>query len=293
MNSHPSPETVFLDALPAEEREIFAADPGLGEALAAVLDRARSAWPELSIPDEVLLPFLAERVPPGAGPAGLERLNAPDLYLACGCATGDSAAVALFTSRFFPAIEQALARLELPRPWVEDVRQMVYDKLFVGDAERPAGIRHYKGEGELLTWVRVVAVRQAIDLARKRNRELPAEELPDVVASDDDPEIRFLKRRYGEEFKAAFQKVMGLLTSKERNLLRYQLVSGLTLEQIAGLYQVNRSTVVRWMQKVRDKLLDETRAELSRRLRLTQTEFKSVMRLIQSQLHVSIKRLLG
>ena len=263
--SHPL-ETLFLDALPPEQREPFSADPRLGERLTTLLARARTAWPGLSVTDERFLPFVAERVKEGSGPERLERMSVEDLYLACGCASGDPTAAEQFSARFFPAIEQAVARMEVPRAWVEDVRQTVYDKLFVGDGERPPGIRHYKGEGELLTWVRVVAVRQAIDVVRKRNREQPVEELPEVVARDEDPELRFLKQRYGEEFRAVFHGVMERLTSKERNLLRYQLVSGLTLEQIAGLYRVNRSTVVRWLQKVRDKLLEETRAGLTKRL---------------------------
>ena len=286
-------QQAFLKALATEHRATFEREARLAEALADLLARARAAWPSLSISDESFLPFLAERVPDGADLARLERLNVEDLYLACGCAAGSPKAVELFASRFFPVIKRAVAQLDVPAAWVEDIRQTVYDKLFLTDSERPAAIRHYQGTGDLATWVHVVAVRQTVDLIRKRNREQTMRELPEVIASDDNPELRFLKERFGSEFKAVFEEVVSRLSSKERNLLRYQLVASLTLEQIAGVYRVNRSTVVRWMQALRDKLLEQTRVGLSEKLHLTGGEFVSLMRLIQSQLQVSIKRLLG
>ena len=286
-------EQAFLAALAPERRPAFESDAGLGAALATLLERAHAAWPELALADEPFLGFVAERIPPGAELGKLAELAAADLYLAHGCASGEPRAVEQFAAKFFPVIERAVAQLEVPAAWVEDIRQTVYDKLFLADAERPAAIRHYQGAGELATWVHVVAVRQTVDVLRKRNREQTIRELPEVVASDDDPELRFLKEKYGAEFKSVFEEVIARLSSKERNLLRYQLVAGLTLEQIAGFYRVNRSTVVRWLQSLREKLLEDTRAGLSKRLQLTQGEFVSLMRLIQSQLHVSIKRLLG
>ena len=286
-------QQAFLKALATEHRATFEREARLAEALADLLARARAAWPSLSISDESFLPFLAERVPDGADLARLERLNVEDLYLACGCAAGSPKAVELFASRFFPVIKRAVAQLDVPATWVEDIRQTVYDKLFLTDSERPAAIRHYQGSGDLATWVHVVAVRQTVDLIRKRNREQTMRELPEVAAGDDNPELRFLKERFGSAFKEVFEEVLARLGSKERNLLRYQLVASLTLEQIAGVYRVNRSTVVRWMQALRDKLLEQTRVGLSEKLHLTGGEFVSLMRLIQSQLQVSIKRLLG
>ncbi len=282
----------FLDALPPERRAAYEGEPRLAEGLAALLGRARAAWPDLLVASDRFLRFLAERAPE-RGLAELEALCVEDLYLACGCLERSARAGELFAERFFPVIGRAVAQLEVPASWVEDIRQSVYDKLFLTDGERQAAIRHYQGAGELATWVHVVAVRHTVDLIRKRGREQTLRELPDAVADHEDPELRFLKQRYGAEFKAAFEEVMGRLSSKERNLLRYQVVSGLTLEQIAGLYRVNRSTVVRWLQSLREKLLEETRATLAARLQITGSELASLIRLIQSELHVSIKRLLG
>lgn len=286
---------IFVEALQPDVQEAFSSHPGLEDLLATAIERAHACWPEVSLPADLFLPFVAARIPTDTPiERALESINVGDLYLACGCASGDSAAAAAFSAAHFPLIEKAIAALEVPRAMIEDVRQTIFQKLFVGDAEREPKICHYAGEGDLGTWVRVVAVRQAIDILRKEGREQPLgdDQLPDLVTRGEDPELRFLKERYRVEFKEVFQEVLATLSSQDRNLLRYQLVGGLTLEQIAALYKVNRSTVVRWLQKVRNKLLSDTRRELSLRLRINREEFESVMRLIQSQLHVSVQRLL-
>ncbi len=283
---------LFLAALPAECQAAFASEPELEAALTRLLARAAAPWPTITLTPEVFLPFLAARQRAGEGLAALEELNVIDLYLACGCSARVEAAAEEFSRRLFPEVNHALAALEVPREVVEDVRQGLFDRLFLGDERQPARIRHYRGEGDLVTWIRVVVVRYAIDLLRRGNRELPTDQLPELAAREEDPELRYLKQRYGEEFKVIFEEVLASLSAEERNLLRYQLVERLTLEQIAALHSVNRSTVVRWFQKLREKLLSRTRKGLERRLRISRTEFESVMRLIQSQLHVSLQRLL-
>ena len=285
----------FLAALPSAARESLSRHPRLDELLDRVMERARARWPDVSVPADRFLPFVAERLSDDADPEKeLERINVADLYLACGCVDGDAVAVAVFSANHFPRVERAIAALDVPRTVIEDIKQGIFQKLFVGDGEREAKICHYAGEGDLGTWIRVVAVRQAIDLLRKEGKEQPLsdEQLPNLVARDEGPELRFLKQRYRTEFKEVFQHTLASLSSKDRNLLRYQVIGELTMEQIASLYKVNRSTVVRWLQKVRKKLLSDTRRELSRRLKIDRTEFESMMRLINSQMNVSIQRVL-
>ncbi len=56
---------------------------------------------------------------------------------------------------------------------------------------------------------------------------------------------------------------------------------------------MHRATAARWLQAARAAVLDGTQGELIRRLRLSRTELANVMRLIESQLDVSLPRLLG
>ena len=79
---------------------------------------------------------------------------------------------------------------------------------------------------------------------------------------------------------------------KERQNATHRL-DGLTMDAIGGIYQVHRITVVRWMNQARQALAKETRRELSTRLRVDHQELESIMRLIESQMEVSLRAFLG
>ena len=74
-------------------------DADLEPALDRMLVAARAAWPGVAISDEVFLGHLAGALRQAAAPSvedWLARGTASDLYLACGCALGDPAAIAAF-----------------------------------------------------------------------------------------------------------------------------------------------------------------------------------------------------
>jgi RNA polymerase sigma-70 factor (ECF subfamily) len=56
------------------------------------------------------------------------------------------------------------------------------------------------------------------------------------------------------------------------------------------MHGVHRATSARWLKRVREQLYQETRRGLMARLRLTPSEFESALRLVRSQLDVSIVR---
>jgi len=290
----------FLSLLPEATRERLGRDrERLAGRLTALLAEACAAWPGVALDDGAFLGFLAERVPAEAELEALSRFNLTGLYIACGCQLGDPRAVTAFRDRYLPVIERALGSIELPRATREDAAQTIFQKLFLGDHESRPKICHYAGEGELETWLRVVATRHAIDLARRERagrRNLDEEsQLLDLAAACDDPELRLLKERYRVEFKEAFEAAFATLDREERNLLRYQVLEGLSIDEIGLLYQIHRATAARRLARVRERLLEQTREILLARLRLQPeaSEFESILRLIQSELQVSIVRLLG
>jgi RNA polymerase sigma-70 factor (ECF subfamily) len=59
------------------------------------------------------------------------------------------------------------------------------------------------------------------------------------------------------------------------------------------MFQVNISTVSRWLASARESLLVQTRDGLSRQLHLAPGEFDSLARLLHSQIDVSLVRLLA
>jgi RNA polymerase sigma-70 factor (ECF subfamily) len=82
-------------------------------------------------------------------------------------------------------------------------------------------------------------------------------------------------------------------SAEDRNVLRYHFAHGLTIDQIGALYHVHRATAARRVAKARDELLAGTRRRLMARLALNRADLDSVMRLIESSIHVSLRRVLG
>jgi hypothetical protein len=66
---------------------------------------------------------------------------------------------------------------------------------------------------------------------------------------------------------------------------------GLRTAQIAALFRVDRSTIKRRLAGCRAQLLEETRRHLQEKLNLSPAEFESIAGLVQSQLHLSLERL--
>ena len=57
--------------------------------------------------------------------------------------------------------------------------------------------------------------------------------------------------------------------------------------------RVHRATVARRITRARDALLSGTRRRLMMRLKLDRSELDSVMRMIESNVHVSLQRMLA
>ncbi len=70
-------------------------------------------------------------------------------------------------------------------------------------------------------------------------------------------------------------------------------MDGLNIDEIGAIYRVHRVTAYRWLEKARDALVKHTQKLLAAQLKVEKREFDSIMRLIRSQLHLSLVRHLG
>lgn len=282
----PPPARAAVDALLAGRGDPADAAPLVERAVA----EARAAHPDVLVPEERLVEHLAAKLPPGSLHEAVAALRVPDLYLALGCALGDPAALAAFEAAYDREYRAVLGRVRGAKPELDDFRQLLREKLFSPD--RPK-ILEYAGAGELRAWVRVTFTRTLLDAIRKRTETEGAtdERVRALPAAEADPELSYLKRLYTKEFKSAFEEAAAALSAEERNLLRYSVAEGLTVDQIGALYSVHRATAARRVASAREALLAGTRARLMAHLRLSRAELESVMRLIESELHVSVHRL--
>lgn len=287
----------FLQRLPEHMRETLGGPEGEAKVdalLEALFDRARSTWPRLAVSREDFAAYLAERLVEGPVEV-LESLRTEELYLACACAQQCNEALAIISSSYMPAVTSVLQSMKLGQPFVEDVVQEVWQKLFVASTDERARICDYGGHGELGVWMRVIAVRTALSRLRKGKRERAFDDDAMLVLADphDDPELALMKRTYRAELKIAFREAVESLEVRERNLLRMHLLDGLSIDRVGALYRVNRTTAYRWIAKAREKVWQKTQKILSAKLELRPSEVRSIVRQVQSQLDLSIERALG
>ncbi|MCP3143901.1 sigma-70 family RNA polymerase sigma factor [Pyxidicoccus xibeiensis] len=269
--------------------------PGLQERLARGLASARSAWPGVELEGPRFVGHLARLLPgEDASNDDVEKLNLADVYLARAAADGLPSALKAFEARFLPEVDAAVARLKLPATGLDEVRQLLRQRMLVGSADAPARLAAYPGTGPLSGWVRAAALWLALDWQRQRSGQTQAEDgdLSMLVAPGDDPELAYLKTTYRAEFNASFSSALAALEPRQRNFLRLKYLDGLSIDQLGALYGVHRSTAARWVVGAQEALLQETRKLLTERLRLTRSQLDSVLRLISSQLDVSLSRLL-
>jgi RNA polymerase sigma-70 factor (ECF subfamily) len=258
-------------------------------AIARAIARGSAAWPRLVLDEGTFVAHLASRVAPDE----IDASHTADLWLACACAAGLPGAVDAFEAAHLADIHAVHAQSRPPRPALDELVQAVRVKLFVGAARK---IAEYAGAGPLKNWVRVVAARSLVDLARSPSaRETPRgnEGFLAVPAPGDDPELAYLKRTYRHEMRQAFEQAARELSPEERNVLREAYAQGLTIDEIAAAHGIHRATAARRIDAAREALLRGTRQLLMARLKLSRRELESVVRLVESQLHVTIERVLG
>jgi RNA polymerase sigma-70 factor (ECF subfamily) len=293
----PSLVRPFVDAAPANLRAAAEGVPDLQRRLWAMVAEGRAAWPDLSVEPKALVAFVARQLGDGQDPAEvLDGLRPGDLYLACGCALGDGAAIAAFDRQYMREVDIALARMRIGPPRSNDVKQLVRQRLFVGPPGQPGKIAEYAGRGDLRRWVRAVAVRTCLNDLRKGKHEILTDDdqlIAQQAIPGDDPEIEYMKRTYSDQFKTAFGEALANLGAREQTLLRYHHVDGLNIDEIGAIYRVHRVTAFRWLEKAKDQLVKATLDTLRARLKLTPTELDSVLRMIRSQVHLSLIRHLG
>ena len=259
-----------------------------------IIRSARQAWPTVDLATERFIVHLARHLPEGTAiEVALEHMHTDDLYLACACALGDRHAVLAFEQHCMQGLERVLSRYRASSDLVVEVKQRVRERALVSDAGPPR-IERFSGRGDLRSWVRVMAAREAIDLLRRSRRETSVDDdaLMHSLLTSADTELEHAKARYVKEFKQAFSAALRELPARDQTLLRQHVIDGLTIDQLGALYGVHRVTASRWLQRIRRTLLDDTRAELAGQIDATPEQLDSVWRLIDSQLEASVERIL-
>lgn len=265
-----------------------ASDLHLDVRAAAIAD-ARVAWPAIEVSADAFNAYLAEHLP---GTDDLAALHVADLFLACGCAHGDAAAIAAFDAQCLSVVDRALPKLGLDAATIDEVKQRLRRSLLVPE-HGPPRIVGFAGRGALRSWVRVLAVHEAWGMLRTTRAHVDEDRLVDLASAGASPELEYLKRMYRQNFERAFRGAIQALSARERTLLRQHFLDGVGINELAVLYRVHRATIGRWIENAREAVLATTRQRLMDSLDVPRAEIESILRLVLSRIDMNLRPLLA
>jgi RNA polymerase sigma-70 factor, ECF subfamily len=215
-----------------------------------------------------------------------------DIYLCFACLQGDRSALALLNDRLVGAAESVFGSMGFARAEREEVLQRTRKRLLAPD-KGPPKLGSYAGRGALGPWLRACVVRVALSFSECRKAEYSNDEAwLSWPSPDDDPELALLRRTCADAFRLAASEALEALPAAERLLLRQHYIDGLSAERLGELHQVHFVTIHRRLERTRRALLSATRQQLAHHLPLQNRELDSLLRLLGSQLELSVRRLL-
>ena len=169
----------------------------------------------------------------------------------------------------------------------DDALAIVRRDLCTGESPR---ILQYAGQGPLRAWLTVAATRALLKLKRAQRHDGGDDALLAERASGDDPELQYLKAKYREDFREAVADAITRLPAKSALVLKQSVVDGLSIDALASLHGTHRATCARWIAQAREELLTLVRTRFGERARVQGAELESVLRLLESNFDVSVRR---
>ncbi len=288
---------------PGARRDVIVAG-GVQAARQRLLERVRAAvqaQARLPVDLDVVERLAWQRVEAAATAAAadveaiIDALDLDAIILAVACAGGQARAIREFESRYFGPATAAVRRMGLSQERQLDALSQTRTILFVGDDPAQPRILELVGKGDLRALVKVVAVRRALNLQRAdRSLQIESSEaLVHAIAEQTSPELGALQGQQRALIKEALSAALAGLDAEARTLLRLSLLHQLSIDELAAMHHIHRSTVARRLAKIRDAL----RAALHERLRValgsSSPDLESMLRIVHSGLDISFDRLLA
>lgn len=264
----------------------------LSEAVEQAFQAGRRAFPNIELAESAFAEYAQARAEQ-VNVWGANADRAADLYLAAACVSQTPAAISEFLARFGERIPQYLGRLARTSDLISEVRQIIAMRCLVAEPGRPAGLDSYSGAGSLEGWVRATAVREALALTKRTERESHRfESVLEGHMSWADQEIAMLRKVYCEPVSRAFAAACAQLSPEHRALLRLHFAQGVTTGQLATMYAVSRATLVRRLTEAREALIALVKTNLKSAVGVAENDFFSVLKLVNSQLDLRLSMVL-
>jgi RNA polymerase sigma-70 factor, ECF subfamily len=261
--------------------------------LAERFAEAVASWPGVSVSEQAFRAAVTSALEGSGG--RLADLHTSDIYLALGCLERQPAAVAALESHIIREIRRSVERASQDPSSVDDTVQTTMERLLLGPSPAAPKLAQYTGHGPLVAWVRVVAVREALQLRRRTQRARIVDDALLVERGGTaaaNHEVELLRRRHGETFRSAVQEALRRLAPEQRAILRFQVLDQLTIDQIAPMLGVHRATAARRLERARSDALDHTKAILRELHGLSDSEATSLCLALVNEVDVSVGRAL-
>jgi len=235
-----------------------------GTARSLAFDEARSAWPEFRLTAEQFDHHLEN-----AGCLRVRPTHATSLYLCAGCTLGVPPALRALDRVHLRPLGHAIERRLRDRDRVDDVLQEVRRRLLVGPAPK---IATYRGVGSLGGWLRVIANNAALDnrrnlnVSRRRSALLnddPTFTAEQTLGAPAAPDEAVFRARCESICEQALRKAIFTLRREQRHLLRLYFVAGASIDTLGQLYDIDRSTAARRIQRSLSQIREQTQALLA------------------------------
>jgi len=154
-------------------------------------------------------------------------------------AAGDRAAFRRVYDTHAPRLYAIALRITRQAPLASDA---VHDAML--QLWRNAG-QFDTGRGNPVAWLVSLVRYRALDIARRRTREVSDENLPEPLDEDPDP----LERLSASRDAAALHACLGQLEAERRRLLALAFIDGLSHSEVADRLKLPLGTVKSWIRR--------------------------------------------
>ena len=265
--------------------------------LESLVARGRAAWPGIDLAPRRFVTSVGARLAgqPPALEQTLASLHGEDLWLVCAALERHPVAVRALVDLLGTVVREVLATMSAAGDLRAEVLQETSARLWMGGTSSSPALATYSGRGSLRAWLSMIVLREGLRRRRPGPVALSLEEevLARLGRDSRGPEDVFARDNYRGHLRQAVRTALAELGPQERNLLRYQVIDGLTSQEIARICGVNRATVWRWMTRLEARLGERVRGVVGVALGTSDArEIDSVIRSAQSQMSISLSDLL-
>lgn len=261
---------------------------------------AREAWPRVALAADRFVHHVAERLPrdeAGAPAAAvLRKMALSDLYLACACVNQVPGAHEALERAYFAKLPALLRKQfhDVPAATLDEACQLTREKVLLATADSAPHLLTYLGEGSLLGWLKIIAIRYVIKLLPAASASVLFDE-GEWSEAEQGPggEQRAITRELYERLRQVMRDAAtAALSEEQRTLLDQYYKRQMSQKSLARYWGTSQAGISRRLALVRDALRSEAKSLMRSRYGVNGEEL-DVLIADQSRLDVTLSRLFG